>query len=118
MEGVFWSITILLGPVILAVAIAYALIRRRRRTRAERAAGRQATRELYSEPEEEEKPASNTEKSSAAASLERERSRRALLDEQLDEGLEDTFPASDPVSVTGSSITGPPSRKEKESSRS
>ncbi|MBO9125329.1 MULTISPECIES: hypothetical protein [unclassified Rhizobium] len=28
----------------------------------------------------------------------------ATLEEELDEGLEDTFPASDPVSVTGSSI--------------
>jgi predicted metal-dependent phosphoesterase TrpH len=28
----------------------------------------------------------------------------ALLEEELDEGLEDTFPASDPVSVTISSI--------------
>ncbi|KQV83798.1 hypothetical protein [Rhizobium sp. Root1220] len=31
----------------------------------------------------------------------------ALLEEELDEGLEDTFPASDPVSVTGSSIAHP-----------
>ncbi|CAN7432664.1 hypothetical protein [Rhizobium sp. LjRoot258] len=30
----------------------------------------------------------------------------ALLEEELEEGLEDTFPASDPVSVTGSSISG------------
>ncbi len=29
----------------------------------------------------------------------------ALLEEELEEGLEDTFPASDPVSVTGSSIS-------------
>ena len=38
MEGLFWSITILLGPLILALVIAYVLIRRRRRTPAERAA--------------------------------------------------------------------------------
>jgi hypothetical protein len=31
----------------------------------------------------------------------------ALLEEELEEGLEDTFPASDPVSVTGSSIAHP-----------
>lgn len=36
---------------------------------------------------------------------EKERSQR---EEELQEGLEDTFPASDPVSVTGSSITGAP----------
>ncbi|MBB4279588.1 hypothetical protein [Rhizobium mongolense] len=29
---------------------------------------------------------------------------RSTLEEQLDEGLEDTFPASDPVSVTGTTI--------------
>jgi hypothetical protein len=115
MEGLFWSITILLGPLILALGIGYVLWNRRRRTPAERAAGRQATRELYTEPAEEEHPAQATRKSPAAASLEEERRKRELLDEQLDEGLEDTFPASDPVSVTGSSITGPPSRKEKDS---
>lgn len=31
---------------------------------------------------------------------------RAELERQLDEGLEDTFPASDPVSVTSSAIPG------------
>ncbi|WP_252911254.1 hypothetical protein [Aliihoeflea aestuarii] len=29
-------------------------------------------------------------------------------EDELQEGLEDSFPASDPVSVTGSSITGAP----------
>jgi hypothetical protein len=32
-------------------------------------------------------------------------------EEQLEEGLEDSFPASDPVSVTNSGITGPPPKK-------
>ncbi|MCB5203650.1 hypothetical protein LH464_14320 [Neorhizobium sp. T786] len=44
----------------------------------------------------------------------RERNDAAELEEQLDEGLEDTFPASDPVSTTITSIpTGshPPSRR-------
>lgn len=31
-------------------------------------------------------------------------------EEELQEGLEDTFPASDPVSATGSSITGAPKK--------
>ncbi|MFN3765135.1 MAG: hypothetical protein ACK4R3_06145 [Aliihoeflea sp.] len=35
-----------------------------------------------------------------------------VQEEELQEGLEDTFPASDPVSATGSSITGAP-KKEK-----
>lgn len=34
-------------------------------------------------------------------------------EEQLDEGLEDTFPASDPVSVTNSGITGPPPKQKR-----
>jgi hypothetical protein len=42
-----------------------------------------------------------------------EEERLRNLEQQLDEGLEDTFPASDPPSVTGSSITGPPPRKDK-----
>lgn len=33
------------------------------------------------------------------------------LDEELEEGLEDTFPASDPVSVTSTAIPGKPSPK-------
>jgi hypothetical protein len=41
----------------------------------------------------------------------REKGHTADLEEQLDEGLEDTFPASDPVSATVTSIpsgTPPP----------
>lgn len=34
----------------------------------------------------------------------REKNKARDLEEQLDEGLEDTFPASDPVSVTSTSI--------------
>lgn len=33
------------------------------------------------------------------------------LQDELDEGLEDSFPASDPVSVTSTSIPGSPARK-------
>lgn len=33
---------------------------------------------------------------------------KARKEDELQEGLEDSFPASDPVSVTGSSITGAP----------
>jgi nicotinate phosphoribosyltransferase len=48
-------------------------------------------------------------KPSASDEIEKRR-----LEEQLDEGLEDTFPASDPVSVTNSGITGPPPKKPRE----
>lgn len=46
-----------------------------------------------------------------------EEKRLRNLERQLDEGLEDTFPASDPPSATGSSITGPPPRKDKAESK-
>jgi len=36
---------------------------------------------------------------------------RKTLDEQLEEGLEDSFPASDPVSVTSTVISGGPKPK-------
>ena len=36
---------------------------------------------------------------------------RATLEEQLQEGLESTFPGSDPVSVTTSLISGAPKEK-------
>ncbi|MBZ9851565.1 hypothetical protein LB565_26600 [Mesorhizobium sp. CA14] len=48
-------------------------------------------------------------KTAAVRSLEHER-RRELEEEELEEGLEDTFPASDPVSVTSTSIPGGPAK--------
>jgi hypothetical protein len=37
--------------------------------------------------------------------------KKALLEEELEEGLEDSFPASDPVSVTSTAIPGSPRKK-------
>lgn len=48
----------------------------------------------------------------ATRSLERERADARNSDE-LDEGLEDTFPASDPVSATSTTTTGAPRRQPK-----
>ncbi|WP_315925291.1 hypothetical protein [Mesorhizobium sp. SP-1A] len=48
-------------------------------------------------------------KSSAVRSLEQQRHAQDM-EEELDEGLEDTFPASDPVSVTGTAIPGGPAK--------
>ncbi|MDX8530518.1 hypothetical protein RFM41_02045 [Mesorhizobium sp. VK25A] len=48
-------------------------------------------------------------KTAAVRSLEHER-RHEIEEEELEEGLEDTFPASDPVSITGSSIPGAPAK--------
>ncbi|TIN31687.1 MAG: hypothetical protein E5Y31_01175 [Mesorhizobium sp.] len=49
-------------------------------------------------------------KTSAVRSLEHERHEAPSAEEELEEGLEDTFPASDPVSITGSSISGAPAK--------
>ncbi|MBZ9761952.1 hypothetical protein LB553_13865 [Mesorhizobium sp. CA8] len=51
----------------------------------------------------------SSKKTAAVRSLEHE-SRRELEEEELEEGLEDTFPASDPVSVTSTSIPGGPAK--------
>ncbi|TIU72950.1 MAG: hypothetical protein E5W13_24905, partial [Mesorhizobium sp.] len=42
-------------------------------------------------------------KTSAVRSLEHEPHEGSNIEEELEEGLEDTFPASDPVSITGTS---------------
>ena len=56
-------------------------------------------------------------KSPAVKSLEKEQRKQNqdadLNEEELDEGLEDTFPASDPVSVTSTSHSGGPKKKRK-----
>ena len=59
------------------------------------------------------KPASE---SPAVKSLRKQRETEARkspeeLEEELDEGLRDTFPASDPVSPTGTTIPGKPKKK-------
>ena len=55
-------------------------------------------------------PKSPVKKTSAVRSLEHERHEASSAEEELEEGLEDTFPASDPVSITGSSISGAPAK--------
>lgn len=53
-------------------------------------------------------------KDQGAAQSARERNDATELEEQLEEGLEDTFPASDPISTTVTSIpsgTTPPPRR-------
>lgn len=60
----------------------------------------------------------NAKKSPAVKSLEREKREQArkkrtadLREEELEEGLEDTFPASDPVAVTSTSHPGGPKKR-------
>lgn len=56
-------------------------------------------------------------KSPAVKSLERERRGQATrtqkqeVEDELEEALEDTFPASDPISMISSSIPGKPKKK-------
>jgi hypothetical protein len=52
-------------------------------------------------------------KSPAVRSLEKEERGKARREEELDEGLEDTFPASDPVSVTEPTVPGRPGKTQK-----
>ena len=61
-------------------------------------------------------PKAGAKKSPAVKSLEREQRKQEHvsaaeeLDDELEEGLEDTFPASDPVSVTSTAIPGAPKK--------
>lgn len=48
-------------------------------------------------------------KTAAVRSLEQER-HHEIEEEELEEGLEDTFPASDPVSITSTAIPGGPAK--------
>jgi len=52
-------------------------------------------------------------KSPAARSLEREQHSQRNKDEELDEGLKDTFPASDPFSPAVSTTSGAPEKKKR-----
>ncbi|WP_224543443.1 hypothetical protein [Mesorhizobium sp. CA16] len=54
----------------------------------------------------------SSKKTAAVRSLEQER-RHEVEEEELEEGLEDTFPASDPVSITSTSIPGGPAKQNK-----
>lgn len=49
-------------------------------------------------------------KTDAVRSFEHERRSGHDAEEELEEGLEDTFPASDPVAVTNTSISGAPAK--------
>lgn len=51
-------------------------------------------------------PRSQAKKSPAVRSLEHEQHEEPSAEQELEEGLEDTFPASDPISITGTAIPG------------
>jgi hypothetical protein len=110
MEFSLWLFVVAGGPIIIGAAIAYALLRRRRMSVAEHVAHERGTERLYDDNSDEDisRPARPTQ-SAAVASLEKERRLRA--EGELEEGLEDTFPASDPVSITSTTTSGAPERK-------
>lgn len=125
-----WLFVVMGGPVLLGIAIIYALLTRRARSTGEADARRRATDRLYEEDDQpapasaeamkakldqvknatggEARPARET---PATRSLRAERARadeKANEEGALEEGLEDTFPASDPVSVTSTTTPGAP----------
>lgn len=108
MSETLWLLVVVGGPLAIVVALAYALMARRRRSAAEASSQRHAAKRRYGGDDANGAPDTG-ERSAAARSLQAERQRRAL-DDELEEGLEDTFPASDPVSVTGSTTSGAPPR--------
>ena len=55
-------------------------------------------------------PRSQAKKSPAVRSREHERHEEPSAEQELEEGLEDTFPASDPISITGTAIPGAPAK--------
>lgn len=110
MADILWFAVVAGGPAVIAVLLAYALITRRKLSAQEKAAQRRATRRLYGEEEPERIEAAPRRETPATRSLRAERALQAETDE-LEEGLEDTFPASDPVSATSTTTSGAPKRR-------
>lgn len=117
MTEILWLLIVIGGPILIAVLLAYAMLNRRKRSTGEAAAQRSATRQLYEEKEEPapaplNKVATPDEPRETPATRSfRAEQARANADEELEEGLEDTFPASDPVSATSTTTTGAPKQR-------
>lgn len=112
MSEFLWFLVVAGGPLVLLIAIIYAVLTRRRKSVGEAAAQRQATRHLY-EDDTASAPAQDRVRdekaqatSPAVESLRREKPAEA--GSELEEGLEDTFPASDPVAPTSGTTSGSP----------
>lgn len=105
-----WLLIVAGGPVLIAVVLAFALMRRRQLSTGERIAQRRATRREY------ERDSVQPTESAAVRSLHREQ--QTVHDEgELEEGLQDTFPASDPVSTTSSTTSGAPNGRRRQQRR-
>lgn len=115
MTEILWLLIVIGGPILIAVLLAYAMLNRRKRSTGEAAAQRSATRQLYEEkegPAQLDKVAKSDEPRETPATRSfRAEQARANAEEELEEGLEDTFPASDPVSVTSTTTTGAPKQR-------
>lgn len=103
MTETLWLLIVAGGPLLLAILLGYALVQRRQRSTGEKAAQRAAIRRNY-EGDDAPHPARET---PAARSFRKEREADDGKSE-LEEGLVDTFPASDPVSATTTVTTGAP----------
>lgn len=115
MTDTLWLLAVMGGPLLLGGAIAYALLTRRPRSPREEAAAHRATSKLYGEKERASAAPPRRQDSPAVRSLqaEQERERREAAQaprgaDDLTEALEETFPASDPVSVTTTTTSGAP----------
>lgn len=112
MPEFLWMLLVAGGPIVLGAAIAYALFMRRKPPEGETAEQRSAIDRLY-EDDASDRPATMADTARnrdtpATRSLRAEQQRQADEPDELDEGLEDTFPASDPVSVTTTTTPGAP----------
>lgn len=116
MPEFLWMLLVTGGPIVLGAAIAYALFMRRQTATRDTPAQRDAIDELYEDDAA--KPGATLAGSAehrdtpATRSLRAEQQRQANEPDELEEGLEDTFPASDPVSVTTTTTPGAPPKVE------
>ena len=108
-----WMLLVAGGPIVLGAAIAYALFMRRQNATRDTPAQRQAIDDIYQDEPEELSTRSLARSAEhrdtpATRSLRAEQQRQEDEPDGLEEGLEDTFPASDPVSVTSTTTPGAP----------
>jgi biopolymer transport protein ExbB/TolQ len=116
MPEFLWMLLVTGGPIVLGAAIAYALFKRRQTTARDEPvrdtpAQRDAIDEIYQDDTEGSAPLAQTaehRETPATRSLRAEQRRQEDEPDALAEGLEDTFPASDPVSVTTTTTPGAP----------
>lgn len=105
MLDTLWLFVIVGGLLVGAIMVAYALLMRRIPAPAEAVHGKLEARYRMGEPL---RDAEKQKASPAVQSLRAEREEQARAKDALEEGLEDTFPASDPVSATTTVTSGAP----------